>query len=131
MRNLEKYLGPPRYLEWQRENEDRVGLANGLAYTQYGGDVLAVEVVILPGKGNLVLTGKLGEVMKESAQAAFRYIRSKAVELEIPPSFHEEHDIHIHVPEGAIPKDGPFRGITIAVAGTRPSRAERSVGMWP
>lgn len=116
MRNLEKYLGPPRYLEWQRENEDRVGLANGLAYTQYGGDVLAVEVVILPGKGNLVLTGKLGEVMKESAQAAFSYIRSKAVELEIPPSFHEEHDIHIHVPEGAIPKDGPSAGITIAVA---------------
>jgi len=116
MRNLEKYLGSPQYYEWQGEKEDRIGLVNGLAYTQYGGDVLSIEVVVVPGKGKLVLTGKLGDVMKESAQAAFSYVRSKAVELSIPPNFYEDYDIHVHVPEGAIPKDGPSAGITIAVA---------------
>ena len=83
---------------------DQVGMATGLAYTAAGGDTLAIEVSVAPGKGKLILTGKLGDVMKESAQAAFSYIRSRAEELQIDPNFHEKNDIHIHVPEGAVPK---------------------------
>src|SRR5690625_1285014 len=98
------------------EQENQVGTATGLAYTAVGGDTLSIEVSHYPGKGELVLTGKLGEVMRESAQAAFSYIRSRAEELHIPQDFHQQYDIHIHVPEGATPKDGPSAGITMATA---------------
>jgi len=114
--NVPKLLGPPKYAAAAKEREDRVGLAHGLAYTEFGGEVLAFEVSAVPGKGQLTLTGKLGEVMRESAQAGFSYIRSRARELGLDPLFYEKVDVHLHVPEGATPKDGPSAGITIAVA---------------
>ena len=114
--NVEEYLGKTMFHYGQAEKEDQVGVATGLAYTTVGGDTLQIEVSLSPGKGKLVLTGKLGDVMKESAQAAFSYIRSKVTELGIDPDFHEKNDIHIHVPEGAVPKDGPSAGITMATA---------------
>src|SRR5690606_9881534 len=113
---LARHLGPLRYLESRKEAEDRVGLAHGLAYTEFGGDILSFEVTVVPGKGQLTLTGKPGEVMRESAQAGFSYIRSRARELGLDPLFYEKVDVHLHVPEGATPKDGPSAGITIAVA---------------
>lgn len=113
---IEQLLGKPRYRFGLAEKEDQVGSVTGLAWTETGGDTLNVEVSILPGKGKLTLTGQLGDVMKESAQAAFSYIRSRASEWNIDPEFHEKNDIHIHVPEGAIPKDGPSAGITMATA---------------
>ncbi|WP_270179486.1 endopeptidase La [Alkalihalobacillus sp. CinArs1] len=113
---LEELLGHPKFRYGEAEAEDQVGTATGLAYTTAGGDTLAIEVSLSPGKGKLILTGKLGDVMKESAQAAFSYIRSRSKELSIDPAFHENNDIHIHVPEGATPKDGPSAGITIATA---------------
>lgn len=113
---LHRWLGPPRFHDSHTEGEDRVGLALGLAYTEWGGDLLAIEVAVVPGRGKLWLTGKLGEVMRESAQASYSYVRSRAPQLGIDPSFYERVDIHVHVPEGAIPKDGPSAGITMAVA---------------
>ncbi|MGI6158606.1 endopeptidase La [Candidatus Darwinibacter acetoxidans] len=114
--NLHKYLGVRRYTQTMADQEDKVGVATGLAYTQVGGEILSIEVTVIDGKGKLTLTGKLGEVMRESAQAALSYVRSRAVELGIDPRFHENKDIHMHIPEGAVPKDGPSAGITIATA---------------
>lgn len=113
---VSRLLGPPRYVRPRKEEQDRVGLAHGLAFTEVGGDTLAIEVTVVPGKGKLTLTGKLGDVMRESAQAAYSYVRSRVHELDIDPDFYEKFDIHVHVPEGATPKDGPSAGITIATA---------------
>lgn len=113
---VEKFLGIPRYHFGVIEKQDSVGLATGLAWTEVGGDILSIEVTVMKGKGKLILTGKLGDVMQESAHAGFSYIRSRAEELNIEEDFYEKYDIHIHVPEGAIPKDGPSAGITMACA---------------
>ena len=114
--DLERYLGAPRYKPDSKHLSDEIGLVRGLAWTQVGGDVLDVEVNVVEGSGKLELTGNLGDVMKESARAAVSYIRSRAAVLGIDPKFHENRDIHIHFPEGAVPKDGPSAGITICVA---------------
>jgi ATP-dependent Lon protease len=113
---VKKYLGVPRYSYGLREEESRVGLATGLAWTEVGGELLTIETAVLPGQGKLTVTGKLGEVMRESAQAAMSYVRSRWRELGIEKDAYQKVDIHIHVPEGAIPKDGPSAGITIATA---------------
>lgn len=115
-KRLEELLGKPLYRYGQMEKEDQIGTATGLAYTSVGGDTLSIEVTYYSGKGELILTGKLGEVMRESAQAAFSYIRTRADELHVDADFYEKYDIHIHVPEGATPKDGPSAGITMATA---------------
>jgi ATP-dependent Lon protease len=115
--DLKELLGPPPYQPPDRDQDgERIGIANGLAWTASGGEVLDVEVAIVPGQGNLRLTGTLGDVMKESAQAAVTYARSRSTLLGLEPLFHEKVDVHIHIPEGATPKDGPSAGITIAVA---------------
>ena len=115
-KNLEKYLGKARYNYLMANKKDEVGIARGLAWTQVGGDTLQIEVNVMPGKGELVLTGQLGDVMKESAQAGISYIRSVADRYDVAPEFFQEHDIHVHIPEGAVPKDGPSAGITMATA---------------
>ncbi|MDF2927608.1 MAG: DNA-binding protein [Paenibacillaceae bacterium] len=113
---LKEYLGPAKHRYGMAELSDQVGAVTGLAWTEVGGDTLVIEVTVMPGNGKLTLTGKLGDVMKESAQAAFSYTRSRVHELQIPADFHEKNDIHVHIPEGAIPKDGPSAGITMATA---------------
>jgi ATP-dependent Lon protease len=115
-KRLTKYLGPQRFRTGQQQISDEVGLTNGLAVTSHGGDLLVTEVSIVAGKGKLVLTGQLGDVMQESAQAAISYIRSRAPSLGIDRDFYSRADIHVHLPEGAIPKDGPSAGITICTA---------------
>jgi ATP-dependent Lon protease len=127
--DLKALLGPPLYLDRSKDDGERSGMANGLAWTEAGGVVLDVEVAVVPGSGQVQLTGTLGDVMKESAFAAVTYARSRAARLGLDPQFHKDVDIHIHIPEGATPKDGPSAGITIATAlisaltGT-PSRAD-------
>jgi ATP-dependent Lon protease len=113
---LARYLGPPRFLPEEERREDEVGVATGLAWTEVGGEILHVEVNTMKGKGDLTLTGHLGEVMKESAQAALSYARAHAAELGIDPDLFGQRDIHVHVPAGAIPKDGPSAGVTMATA---------------
>lgn len=115
-KNIEEYLGVKRFHFSTSEKEDQVGVATGLAYTTVGGDTLAIEVAVYKGKGKLILTGKLGDVMKESAQTAFSNVRAIAEEWGVESNFYEKYDIHVHVPEGAVPKDGPSAGITIATA---------------
>jgi ATP-dependent Lon protease len=113
---LQTLLGPAKFRYGTVEERDQVGAVTGLAWTEVGGDTLVIEVSVLPGTGKLTLTGQLGDVMKESAQAAFSFTRSKAEQFKIPSDFHEKNDIHVHIPEGAIPKDGPSAGITMATA---------------
>jgi len=127
--NLHTFLGAPRYQWGKKLKEDQVGVATGMVYTETGGDILPIEVSLMKGKGNLILTGKLGEVMKESAQAGLSYIRSRARDLGLDEDFHSKYDIHIHVPEGAVPKEGPSAGIAMATAvvsalTNRPVRAD-------
>ena len=112
-KSIPKYLGPFRFRTEQVEEKDQVGMVTGLAWTQVGGELLFIETLIMPGKGKLLVTGKLGDVMQESAQAALSYVRSRAANLTIEADFYKKYDIHIHIPEGAIPKDGPSAGITM------------------
>ncbi|MCD6137374.1 MAG: endopeptidase La [Deltaproteobacteria bacterium] len=115
-RSVQQYLGVPRYRHEQAEEQAEIGLATGMAWTQVGGELLAIETVIMPGKGKLTVTGKLGEVMQESAQAALSYVRSRATRLGLNEQFYRKIDVHVHVPEGATPKDGPSAGITMATS---------------
>jgi ATP-dependent Lon protease len=114
--DLEEMLGPPKYTISKAEEQNEVGLTNGLAYTEAGGDMLQIEVSVVPGKGQVKITGKLGEVMQESAATAMSYVRSRAALLGLDKDFYQSIDIHLHVPEGAVPKDGPSAGITMATA---------------
>jgi ATP-dependent Lon protease len=130
--SIEKMLGPVKHFRDEQLKKDEVGVATGLAWTSVGGDILFVEALAVRGKGGLRLTGQLGDVMKESAQAAMSYARAHATELKIPQDFFETHDVHVHVPEGAIPKDGPSAGITIAsamISAFTGRRARRDVAM--
>ena len=115
-RNLEKFAGVPRYRFRELEQEDLVGVATGLAWTEVGGEVLSIEAVMVPGKGKVISTGKLGDVMKESIQAAESYVKSRSVEFGIKPTLYDKKDIHVHVPEGATPKDGPSAGVAMVTA---------------
>jgi ATP-dependent Lon protease len=114
--SLSKYLGPPRFRYGLAETKPQVGVATDLAWTELGGELLSVEVTIAPGRGKLTVTGQLGDVMRESAHAALSYVRSRATALGLDPNFYQKSEIHIHLPEGAVPKDGPSAGITLATA---------------
>ncbi|MBI4484040.1 MAG: endopeptidase La [Acidobacteria bacterium] len=116
LETVQEYLGIPKYRQTLSEKSNEIGLANGLAWTEMGGEVLHIESTLMDGKGNLTLTGSLGDVMQESAQAAISYVRSRALEFGIPRDFYRRLDLHVHVPEGAIPKDGPSAGITMAAS---------------
>jgi ATP-dependent Lon protease len=111
-----KFLGPQQFFQLEAEKQDEVGVATALAWTENGGDTMPVEVVLLEGKGNVQITGQIGDVMQESAQAAMSYLKSRAKQFHLEPSRFEKTDVHIHIPEGAIPKDGPSAGITMATA---------------
>ena len=113
---LEKYLGKERVTFEDANEEDEVGIVRGLAWTSVGGDTLQIEVNVMPGQGNLKLTGQMGDVMKESAQTALTYVRSVCPQYQVADDYFEKHDLHIHIPEGAVPKDGPSAGITMATA---------------
>ena len=113
---VERFLGPPEFFQSEAERQDEVGVVTGLAWTEMGGEIMPVEVLILEGKGNLQITGQIGDIMQESAQAGLSYLKSHSREFELDPNIFEGLDIHIHVPEGAVPKDGPSAGITIATA---------------
>jgi ATP-dependent Lon protease len=115
-KSVQKHLGPPRFKEHQIEEKDQVGIVTGLAWTHVGGELLCIETLILPGKGKQIMTGKLGDIMQESAQAAVSYVRSRADRLDIDKDFYKNNDIHIHIPEGAIPKDGPSAGISMCTS---------------
>jgi ATP-dependent Lon protease len=115
-KSVQKHLGPPRFKEHQIEEKDQVGIVTGLAWTHVGGELLCIETLILPGKGKQIMTGKLGDIMQESAQAAVSYVRSRADRLDIDKDFYKNKDIHIHIPEGAIPKDGPSAGISMCTS---------------
>jgi len=114
--NLEKYLGKEKITFEDANQEDQVGIVRGLAWTSVGGDTLQIEVNVMPGDGKLQMTGQMGDVMKESAQIALTYVRSVSEKYEIPRDYFETHDMHLHIPEGAVPKDGPSAGITMATA---------------
>jgi ATP-dependent Lon protease len=129
---VERFLGPPQFFNLEAERENEIGVATAIAWTEFGGEIMPVEVLLMEGKGNLQITGQVGNVMQESAQAALSYLKSRSDELKIDTSVYEQVDIHIHIPEGAIPKDGPSAGITIAtsLASAFTDRAvNREVGM--
>jgi ATP-dependent Lon protease len=130
--HVERYLGPPQFFQTEAERQDEVGVATAIAWTENGGEIMPVEVLILEGKGNLQITGQIGEVMQESAQAAFSYLKSRSRELNLDPDDFEGLDIHLHIPEGAIPKDGPSAGITIAsalISAFTERKVKKDVGM--
>jgi ATP-dependent Lon protease len=112
-KNLDKFLGPRKFASGSELQKDQIGITNGLAWTSYGGEILKIEAVLMPGSGKLMLTGQLGDVMKESAQAALTYARAHAKEYGVGDNAFTQNDLHIHVPAGAIPKDGPSAGITM------------------
>jgi ATP-dependent Lon protease len=115
-KNLEKYSGVRKFRYGETEAEDMVGVVSGLAWTEVGGEILTIESVLLPGKGNIKITGKLGDVMQESVSAALSYVRSRSTRFGIKPTLFEKRDIHVHVPEGATPKDGPSAGVAMATS---------------
>jgi len=115
-KSVAKYLGPPKYRHGESEGKAQIGLTTGLAWTEVGGELLVIEATIMKGTGKMVMTGKLGDVMQESVQAAMTYVRSRADEFSLPDNYYKETDVHVHVPEGAIPKDGPSAGIAMATS---------------